>query len=74
MVIGTGASRRQQRTGPAVNGGSSEIVAATFDAGTARGQGSLHATCQTDEIAGGTWTMRKKQRMRITDKGANRGA
>jgi hypothetical protein len=36
------------------------VVAATFDAGTAKGTWSLHAKGQTDEIAGGTWTVTKK--------------
>jgi hypothetical protein len=36
------------------------VVAATFDGGTAKGTWSLHAKGQTDEIAGGTWTVTKK--------------
>jgi hypothetical protein len=35
-------------------------LAATFDAGTARGTWSLRAKGQNDEIAGGTWTVSKK--------------
>jgi hypothetical protein len=36
------------------------VVAATFDAGTAKGTWSLRAKGQSDEIAGGTWTVTKK--------------
>ncbi len=36
------------------------VVAAAFDAGTAKGTWTLHAKGQTDEIAGGTWTVTKK--------------